>query len=281
MALVASDVRSARAVARFAVYCRCADTFLPLADRPAIAQRHALGSPDFVRAHTTLTLLIVCMRALRAPFAECLPLLQVTAITGKALIGHMRTVIERSGGHFALKVEKLFAMIADQYTRSPNEAAAAVHATGAALDGMFMQCASPLALGALLALTRGLVEELLDVTRTPAPELGVLIALRDVAAAIPFAFAQLDAFALIDVAAIALAFAAHIGDAIERNDDEEALRVGAGGFVFLTHLATSPPHWPSSPLSPTCPRAARWRSFFCCTRSSPSRLSSWSSSRCW
>jgi beta-galactosidase beta subunit len=47
----------------------------------------------------------------------------------------------QSGGQFALKVETLFATIADQYTRSASEAAAAVHAMYApvpGVDGMLM-----------------------------------------------------------------------------------------------------------------------------------------------
>jgi hypothetical protein len=95
-------------------------------------------------------------------------------------------------------------------------------------------------LGPFPALTRGLIEGLLDATRTPAPELGVLASLRDLATAILFAFAELDELSVADVANVALALERHIGDAVENGDGEEALRVGDSGLVFLTRLAAYP-----------------------------------------
>jgi hypothetical protein len=94
------------------------------------------------------------------------------------------------------------------------------------IDEMLMQRAFPMPLGTL--------------TRTPAPELSVLVAPPDMATAIPFAFAQLDKFSVVDVANIALAVARRIDDAVENSDDEDALRVGASGLVCLTHLSGSP-----------------------------------------
>jgi hypothetical protein len=81
-ALAALEVRSARAVARFAVHCRCADALLPLVDHPAIAQHLALDSPDFMQAHATPTLLFACVRALRA-------LCQVPAAAAVAAAGDL------------------------------------------------------------------------------------------------------------------------------------------------------------------------------------------------
>jgi hypothetical protein len=128
-------------------------------------------------------------------------------------------------------------------------------------DGMLMQRASLPALGVLPALTRELIEGLLDVAWMPAPELAVLVALRNVAAAIPLAFAQLDAFALSDVADIALVLAARIGDTVQCAHDEEAPRVGARRLVFLTRLAASPAFLDTAiqacrPHSPNCDQSS-------------------------
>jgi hypothetical protein len=228
------------AVARFAVHCGCTAALLPFAERPEVA-RAVLTAPEFAHEHATAEMLIASVRSLKAPCTECLPLLQASCITGDALIGFLRTIVERAAGQFALKVESLFGFFPEQYARHPLETCTAVlevYAVLPGVEGMLMHRPALPPLRPLSPINQAFIEGLLRAVGEN-PEFPLLVALRDLAGAIPFAFGQLSQFSLADVAELCLNLAARIGESIE-GESEEGLRIGAAGLVLLTRLSSLP-----------------------------------------